>query len=92
VASPDVLIYLKGDLPKLMEQIKRRGREYEQGLEEYVADLNIHYNNWIDDYKESPLIVYDINEADFLRSQSDWEHLLQQIDQVLANKKGVVSQ
>lgn len=91
VVSPDVLIYLKGDLPKLMEQIKRRGREYEQGLETYVGDLNIHYNNWITDYKESPLIVYDINEADFLRSQEDWEHLLQQIDQVLANKKRVIS-
>ena len=91
VAKPDILIYLKGDTPKLMEQIKRRGRKYEQNLEDYVADLNVHYNHWIDSYTESPLIVYDINETDFLRNKDDWEMLLQQIEKVLDAKKNILS-
>lgn len=90
VAPPDVLIYLKGDVPKLMEQIKRRGRDYEQGIEEYVADLNVHYNHWIENYNESPLIVYDINQTDFLRNKNDWQQLLDQMEAVLADKKKVI--
>jgi len=83
VAPPDVLIYLKGDIPTLMEQIKRRGRSYEQSLEAYVTDLNVYYENWIGTYTESPLIVYDIAKADFLRSEQDWQGLIGQIDRVL---------
>lgn len=83
VAPPDVLIYLKGDIDKLMEQIAKRGRSYEQSLKDYVSDLNLYYEDWISKYTESPLIVFDITKADFLRNENDWQGLINQIEQVL---------
>jgi deoxyadenosine/deoxycytidine kinase len=68
VRQPDLLIYLKASVPKLVEQIRRRGRAYEQNIEEsYLARLNDKYNNWIENIYRGPVMTIDIDRDDFIK-------------------------
>ena len=67
IRIPDLLIYLKAGVPKLVEQIRRRGREYEQGIdEEYLGRLNDKYNNWIENIYPGEVLVIDMDSVDFV--------------------------
>lgn len=81
VRPPDLLIYLRADLQKLMEQIRRRGRTYEKNIgQDYIAALNEHYRQWIESYDKGPLLVIDVSELDYLRRPEDLQSILQQVD------------
>ncbi len=67
IRQPDLLIYLKASVPKLVEQIRRRGREYEQSIdEEYLGRLNEKYNHWIENIYKGEVLVIDIDRCDFM--------------------------
>jgi deoxyadenosine/deoxycytidine kinase len=73
VQPPDLLIYLKASVPTLVGQIQKRGREYEENIRlDYLKRLNEYYNKWIDNYKEGPLLVVDIDKNKFPENE---EHL-----------------
>ncbi len=66
IPKPDLLIYLKADIPTLVSQIHKRGREYEMNIDEgYLERLNNKYNNWIDNIYEGEVLVIDKNTDDF---------------------------
>lgn len=72
VKPPDLLIYLKTSIPKLVDNIQKRGREYEENIRlDYLKRLNEHYNNWIDHYKDGQLLVIDIDNCDFAENKTD---------------------
>lgn len=80
VKPPDLLIYLRADLPKLKKHIHLRGREYEANIaDEYLENLNNCYESWIAEYKEGKLLVMDINHKDFRENPEDWQSLLNAI-------------
>ncbi len=84
VKPPDLLIYLRADLPKLKAQIAQRGRDFEKNIpDEYLLNLNQHYNNWIENHYPHKILVIDINEKDLLNEPKEWENLLQKIDENL---------
>ncbi len=67
VKPPDLMIYLKADLPKLIERIEKRGRDYESNIRlDYLRHLNEHYENWIKSYDSGKLLVIDVNKLDFV--------------------------
>ncbi|MCZ8134338.1 MAG: deoxynucleoside kinase, partial [Algoriphagus sp.] len=67
VKAPDLLIYLKADIPKLVGQIEKRGRTYETAMRiDYLKNLNSHYEDWISNYKEGKLLIVDVNDLDFV--------------------------
>ncbi len=67
IRKPDLLIYLKAGVPKLVEQIRKRGRGYEQSIDEaYLARLNEKYNDWIENIYQGEVMVIDIDNADFI--------------------------
>lgn len=83
---PDLMIYLRKSVPKLVEQIKRRGRDFEQKMPvEYLECLNRYYEEWIGGYKTGKLLVIDSNELDFVARPEDFDHIaksiLERIDQ-----------
>lgn len=81
IEAPDLLIYLRADLPKLMGQIARRGRDYESSISiRYLEDLNRHYEAWIHSYNEGPLLVIDVNKLDYVNHPDDLGHIIQRID------------
>lgn len=81
VKAPDLLIYLKADIPKLVGQIEKRGRTYETAMRiDYLKNLNQHYEDWIGGYQEGKLLIVDVNNLDFVERQEDFSLIVQKID------------
>ena len=81
VTPPDLLLYLKADLPRLQQQIRKRGRDYEANMDpSYLEGLNELYAEWITRYDHSPVVVLDMNELDFVQREADFQHVLSQIE------------
>ncbi|MEM1406149.1 MAG: deoxynucleoside kinase [Bacteroidota bacterium] len=81
VEPPDLLIYLKADIPKLVSQIEKRGRDYENAIRlDYLKNLNQHYSDWIDSYDLGKLLVIEVNNIDFVANTEDLSSIIQRID------------
>ena len=84
VQAPDLLIYLKADVPKLVGQINKRGRKYEEKIKiEYLKNLNENYNEWVKNYDHGKLLVIDVNEMDFVLSADDMGYIINKIEEKL---------
>ena len=81
VKPPDLLIYLKADMPKLVEQIQKRGRDFEDAIQlEYLKNLNQHYESWIGDYKLGKLLIVDVNQMDFVANIDDFSKIVEKVE------------
>ena len=81
VHPPDLLIYLKADIPKLIQRIQERGRSYEFAMRlEYLQDLNRHYESWIGDYELGKKLIIDVNNLDFVNKVEDFAVVVEKID------------
>lgn len=81
VKAPDLLIYLKADIPKLVGQIEKRGRSYETAMRiDYLKNLNSHYEEWIGGYKEGKLLIVDVNDMDFVERSEDFSFIVEKIE------------
>ena len=80
VRPPDLMIYLKADLPKLIEQIEKRGRDYENNIRlDYLRHLNEHYESWVKSYDLGKLLVIDVNKLDFVSNPEDLGFIINKI-------------
>lgn len=80
VKLPDLMIYIRSDIPNLVNQIGKRGREYEQSMRlDYLKGLNDKYEAWIKDYK-GKLIIIDGNETKFEQNPQDFQKITNRID------------
>jgi len=67
VQPPDLLIYLKASVPTLVQQIQKRGREYENAIRlDYLKSLNDRYENWIQSYNIGKLLIVDVDKTKFI--------------------------
>lgn len=81
IKPPDLLIYLKASIPTLVNNIQRRGRDYEAGIRlDYLSKLNDKYQKWIDGYKEGKLLVLDKDNLDFSNNPEDLGFIIQSIE------------
>ncbi len=81
VKPPDLLIYLRADMPKLVQQIQKRGRDYEDAIQlEYLKNLNTHYEDWLSNYQLGKLLVIDVNDMDFVANVDDFAKIVSKID------------
>ena len=81
VSPPDLLIYLKASIPKLVEQIQARGREYEENIRlDYLKRLNGFYNSWIESYTDGPLLVIDVEKLNIPGNEEDFADVVRRID------------
>lgn len=86
IPRPDLVIYLQAETDVLIRRIKQRGREYENDMEwDYLAALNQAYNDFFFYYNDTPLLVVQTSEIDFVKSRADLEDLLGKMTQM---KKG----
>lgn len=78
--KPDLLIYVRGDVPTLIRHIQKRGREYESSIRlDYLTNLNNRYESWAETYDGKMLIV-DTDEIDFVENREDLGHIINRID------------
>ncbi len=81
--KPDLVIYLHAETAVLMQRVKQRGRDYEKDLTwEYLHDLNRAYNDFFFAYTETPLLVIQTTDIDFVKNSKDLEDLIRQIRQM----------
>lgn len=81
VEAPDLLIYLRADIPKLVANIQKRGRDYEELIRlEYLKNLNKHYEDWIAQYDLGKLLIIDVNEIDFVKRVEDYAQVIERIN------------
>lgn len=77
---PDLMIYLRKSLPRLKEQILKRGRDYEQDMPaDYLANLNRYYDDWIGKYDIGKKMVIESDELDFVSSPEDFKKICDQV-------------
>lgn len=78
--KPDLYVYLYQSTERLLENIKKRGREYEQSIPaEYLQKLNTGYLDYIKSLPSHNVKIIDITEMDFVQDRSDYLSLLNQI-------------
>lgn len=78
--KPDVYIYLYQNTERLLENIKKRGRKYEQSIRaEYLQKLNTSYLEFIKNQHSESIKIIDISEMDFLRNRADYLRILKEI-------------
>ncbi len=81
IQPPDLLIYLRADVPKLVKQIQLRGRDYENTIRiDYLTRLNERYEAWITDYNLGKLMILDVNDKDFAGNPKDLSEVINKID------------
>ena len=81
IHPPDLLIYLKADIPKLVDQIEKRGRTYERNIQiAYLKNINNHYQKWIATYDKGKLLIIDVNDKNFLENPEDFSEIVEKID------------
>jgi len=80
IAKPDLYIYLYQNTERLLENIKKRGRTYEQDISEnYLIDINKGYLNMIKNRRQENIKILDISEMDFVENRVDYLKLLKEL-------------
>lgn len=80
VKLPDLLIYIRSSIPRLVSQIQKRGREYEQSISlEYLTGLNNRYESWIANYP-GELLIIEGDQLDFKDNPEDFQSITDRID------------
>jgi len=81
ISAPDLLIYLRASVPKLVQNIQKRGREYEESIRiDYLKRLNERYEAWISTYDRGKLLIIDIDDNSFHDNQEDLGKIISAID------------
>lgn len=80
VPRPDLVIYMQGSVSVLLERIARRGREFERAIDpDYLVRLSDAYSYYFFHYRETPLLVVNTDDIDFVNNPADFEALVDQI-------------
>jgi deoxyadenosine/deoxycytidine kinase len=81
IVKPDLAIYLQASTKNLMQSIRKRNRKMEKNIsEEYIQALNELYNKYFFHYSETPLLVINTDEIDFVHNENDYKDILYEIN------------
>jgi len=81
VSPPDLLIYLRASIPTLVDQIHKRGREFENSISiDYLSRLNERYEAWISKYTKGQLLIIDIDNLNIVDNREDLGSIIDKID------------
>jgi len=78
--KPDLYIYLYQNTDRLLENIKQRGRSYEQEIPaEYLEKINRGYLDYIKSQNDLNILIIDVSDRDFIKNQEDYAFILEEI-------------
>ena len=84
--KPDLYIYLYQNTERLLENIKYRGRSYEQEIPaEYLDKINKGYLDYIKSQTDLNVLIIDVSDKDFVKKQEDYVFVLEAIQAKLSN-------
>ena len=77
---PDLLIYLRADVPTLVRNIQKRGRDYEASIRlDYLKSLSERYENWINGYTDGKLLIFDVDNMNFQDNPEDLGKIIERV-------------
>jgi len=86
--KPNLLVYLYSDVNRLQENIKGRGRVYENAISDsYLEQIHLGYFNFLNQQKDFPALIIDVTNLDFVNQNSDFNKILVYLNQTY--EKGV---
>lgn len=78
---PDLMIYLRASVPHLVQNIQKRGRDYEQKMPiDYLENLNNRYEDFIFHQYQGNRLVIEVDSLDFEHNPKDFSKIIDQID------------
>ena len=81
VKGPDLLIYLRATVPTLVNQIQKRGRDYENSIRlDYLTQLNDRYEAWMSEYDKGEFLIIDVDTINFSDNKEDLGGIIEKID------------
>lgn len=81
IQPPDLLIYLKASVPTLVNQIQKRGRDYEAAIRlDYLKSLNERYETWISSYNHGKLLIIEVDNMNFYENPEDLGIIIEKIN------------
>ncbi|MBN1904912.1 MAG: deoxynucleoside kinase [Deltaproteobacteria bacterium] len=87
IKPPDLVVFLQAKTEVLVERIKKRNRDYEKSINvKYLDKVNRLFNDYFFHYTDSPLLVINASEIDFVNVKEDFEDLVNEINRI---KSGV---
>jgi len=82
IPKPDLLVYLYVNIPRLQSNIKHRGRDYEQDIQDdYLEKIQSGYMDFIRQQQKMRILILDINNIDFVKNKEDYHRIIELIDQ-----------
>ena len=80
ITKPDLYIYLYQNTDRLLENIKKRGRDYEQNIDaSYLEKIHDGYRNFIKTEQNLNTLIIDVSEIDFVKNPGDYQKILKEI-------------
>ena len=81
IQPPDLLIYLKASVPTLVNQIQKRGREYENSIRiDYLTKLNERYEAWASTYNMGKMLTIDIDNNNFCDNKKNFGTVIEKVE------------
>tara|TARA_B110000305_G_C19244105_1_gene541428 strand:- start:205 stop:843 length:639 start_codon:yes stop_codon:yes gene_type:complete len=80
VRKPDLLVYLHSKVGRLQENIKKRGRDYEQNIKnEYLKNIEDKYFDYLKKQNDFPVLILDVSEVDFIEDEKIYQQIISEI-------------
>ncbi|RUA16324.1 MAG: 2-amino-4-hydroxy-6-hydroxymethyldihydropteridine diphosphokinase [Flavobacteriia bacterium] len=81
VKKPEIYLYLYQNTERLLANIKKRGRDYEQDMDpDYLEKINRGYLDFLKDHPEQNSLIIDMGELDFVNNPTDYQSILEMLD------------
>jgi len=88
---PDLVVYLRASVPTLKRRIAQRGRGFEANIsEEYLAELNALYEEWIDGFDLAPVLILASDHLDFVGQPKDFQAIVSEMEERLRGEQGLL--
>ena len=88
IIRPDIVIYLQADTDVLMKNIAKRGRNMERNVTwEYIDALNQVYTEYFFRYQDTPLVIINTDNIDFVDNENDLKEVIDYIRQPVSGTK-----
>ena len=88
IIYPDLAIFLQADTDKLMSNIRKRGRVYEESISSnYIESLNQVYNEYFFRYDKGPLLIINTNDIDFVNNNEDLDGIMDLLKEPIKGRK-----
>ncbi|MBT3216022.1 MAG: deoxynucleoside kinase [Candidatus Marinimicrobia bacterium] len=88
IINPDLVIYLQADTDTLMKNVAKRGRDFEKNLSaDYLDAVNQVYSEYFFNYQETPLVIINTNDIDFVENEEDLKEVIQYIREPVTGTK-----